>query len=65
MTYPYVITREEAIGRLTRNWERQVARFPTTARDIPLTLYIQRNISSVRTGDLLKEQTIDGERSPD
>ncbi len=38
--------RKEAIRYCERRWHEQCERFPTMRRDIPLALYISRNVKA-------------------
>ncbi len=44
----YQISRQEAIKRLTRRYEEQCEQCPRMRTDVPLALYIKRNIRAVR-----------------
>jgi hypothetical protein len=44
----FIISRAEAIKRLTNRWQDQVDKFPRMREDVPLELYIRRNIRAVR-----------------
>ena len=59
MPRPMKITAAEARHRLTKSYERAIALYPTTPKDVPLALYIQRNIYYVRKHDLLKKYASD------
>jgi hypothetical protein len=41
------MTRAEAISWLTIRWHEQCERYPLMREDIPLALYIQRNVGAV------------------
>lgn len=47
------IDRIEAIARLTARWNEQCERWPLMRRDIPLALYLQRNVALVMRRGLL------------
>ncbi len=48
-----MLTRLEAIRRLTRRYQEQCERFPLMTRDISLELYIASNVAIVMKRDLL------------
>lgn len=45
--------RQTATRRLANRWREQVDLFPDMRTDIPLALYIRRNIATVMRNDLL------------
>jgi hypothetical protein len=49
---PHRITREEAIKRLTRRYNEQSEKYPLMAKDVPLALYLKRNLPSVLASPL-------------
>ncbi len=47
-----MLTRQEAIKRLTNRWNEQAEKYPLMRREIPLELYIRRNLQIVLTSEL-------------
>jgi len=45
MAYKYT----DAVQYLTRRWEEQVERYPLMHKEIPLQLYLQRNVRYLLT----------------
>lgn len=56
------ITIEEATEQLTARWHEQVRLFPTMALDVPLSLYVRRNLGVVRRHALLQDYAPEGSR---
>ena len=48
-----VITKQEAIARLTRRWEEQAEKFPTMRRETPLEMYLAMNWRRVASNGML------------
>jgi hypothetical protein len=48
----------EAIRRLTARWKEQVALFPELRIEMPLLVYISRNIVTVHRNNLLPQATV-------
>lgn len=46
------INRTEAIARLAARYNEQCERWPLMRHDIPLNLYLQRNVANVMRGGL-------------
>ena len=46
--------KETATRRLTNRWNDQTLQFPVMRKDVPLDLYIRRNLRTVMRDDLLK-----------
>lgn len=57
-----MISRKEAVARLTARWKEQCEKFPLMRREIPLKLYIRVNLSKVQRGDMLKDYATASER---
>lgn len=55
-----VLTRQEAIKRLTARWNEQVDRFPAMRETIPLALYIRSNVAIVMRRNLLASYSAKG-----
>lgn len=50
-----VITREEAVKRLTNRYHEQSLLYPTLRDDVPLEMYIRENIDRVQANGMLAE----------
>lgn len=46
------MTKREAIRRLTNRWNEQVEKYPLMRDDIPLALYLRRNLPHVLNSPL-------------
>lgn len=49
------IDRQTAVRRLTNRWLEQVEAFPAMRHEIPLALYVRRNLQAVMKGGLLRD----------
>jgi hypothetical protein len=47
--------RATAVRRLTNRWHEQAELYPTMRKDIPLELYIRRNVRHVMKNDSLAD----------
>ncbi len=51
----FILSRAEAVARLTARWNEQAEKFPRLITDVPLHLYIRRNIRAVRVFGTLQD----------
>lgn len=51
----FILTRKEAITRLTKRYEEQAQLTPRIRIDVPLALYIKRNLRAVRVFGSLED----------